>query len=125
MAGVNRKTIQRHVSNGKLSAIRDNNGKPFIELSELLRVYPNLSHPDVDKMSHGVPQGQLDRLIKKIESLESLINDLSLRLDYKPTVEEPIKTASEPSPVIYDDGVMTLNFDDLSIDNNLDMLNKK
>lgn len=134
MAGVNRKTIQRYVSSGKLSVERDNKGKPFIELSELLRVYPSLSHPAMDKMSHTVPQGenvtitqaQFDKLINKIESLESVINDLALRLEHKPAVKDvEVIQASEPTTIKYDDGVMTLDFEELSIANNMDMLGKK
>lgn len=143
MAGVNRKTIQRKVSAGILSAKTDSTGKPYIELSELLRVYPSLSHPSMDKMSHSVaPQktvtieeSKLDELIKRIASLEDSVNSLTMRLeDNKNNISEPIQEdkqdiqekarESHSEPLTTSDGMILLDLDDLSLDNNLDMLKK-
>lgn len=143
MAGVNRKTIQRKVSAGLLSAKNDANGKPYIELSELLRVYPSLSHPTVDKMSHHVaPQetitieaSKLDELIDRIASLEKSVNSLTMRLEDKRTdINEPTAKReqdthgkapeSQPETLTTSDSMMLLDLDDLSLDNNLDMLHK-
>lgn len=37
--GIHRVTIQKHIKQGKLSAIRDEAGKPQIDVAELIRVY--------------------------------------------------------------------------------------
>ena len=41
MAGVSKRTIQNKISTGKLSASRDENGYYSIDVSEILRVYPD------------------------------------------------------------------------------------
>lgn len=42
LACISRPTIYKYINNGKLSVIKDGNNT-FIELSELLRLYPNIS----------------------------------------------------------------------------------
>ena len=42
LACISRPTIYKYINNGKLSIIKDGNNT-FIELSELLRLYPNIS----------------------------------------------------------------------------------
>lgn len=143
MAGVNRKTIQRKISSGMLSAKKDANGKPYVELSELLRVYPSLSHPKTDNMSHDVaPQEtviiearKLDELIDRIASLEKSVNSLTMRLEDKrdvinQSVEEHEKYTPQKANESYSetltksDSINMFDLDDLSLDNNLDMLGK-
>lgn len=43
LVGKHRSTIQKHIREGKLSKLLDDEGNPFIETSELLRVYKNVS----------------------------------------------------------------------------------
>jgi len=43
LVGKHRSTIQKHLREGKLSKIIDSEGNPFIETSELLRVYEDLA----------------------------------------------------------------------------------
>lgn len=45
-AGVTRQTIYKKISDGELSSTVDSRGNKQIDVSELLRVYPNLSSPD-------------------------------------------------------------------------------
>lgn len=42
LAGVSRPTLYKYINNGKLSAIKENNNT-YVDLSELLRLYPNIS----------------------------------------------------------------------------------
>ena len=42
-AGITRATLYRHIEKGKLSKENDTDGNPVIDMSELLRVYPNLN----------------------------------------------------------------------------------
>jgi hypothetical protein len=56
LPGVSRKTIQRYIAQGKLSATIDGTGgrtNKRIEISELMSVFGNLSHP-----AHATAQGQ-------------------------------------------------------------------
>ena len=143
MAGVSRRTIHRKVNAGVLSTKRDANGLPYVELSELLRVYPSLSHPTVDNLSqHVTPQetitieaSKLDELIDRIASLEKSVNSWTMRLEDKrtdinePTAEREQDThekapESQPETLTTSDSMMLLDLDDLSLDNNLDMLHK-
>lgn len=140
MANVSRKTIQRKVSSGVISASRDEKGLPYVELSELLRTYPNLSHPSMDKKSHHVPpienvlidKTKYDDLIHRLDELQNTVNRLTMLIEHKPepdTVfienestesvkEKPTKPSSSIDNLLFD-------LDELSIGNNLDMLSKK
>lgn len=44
-AGVSRVTLHRKISTGKISKAIDENGEPYIDLSELARVYPSVLTP--------------------------------------------------------------------------------
>lgn len=46
MAGVSRRTLQRHIDKGKVSCSTDESGNKFIDTSELLRVYGDLTPQD-------------------------------------------------------------------------------
>lgn len=43
LAGVSRSTLNRHLKDGAISKHRDNSGRPFVDTSELLRFYGELS----------------------------------------------------------------------------------
>lgn len=79
-AGVTRQTIYKKINDGELSATIDNRGNKQIDVSELLRVYPNLSSSDVQakatvhKLRHvktssdtGVLQLELERAKMQLE----------------------------------------------------------
>ena len=55
IVGKHRSTIQKHVREGKLSKLIDNDGNPYIETSELLRVYKILQEP-VESSSRGIDE---------------------------------------------------------------------
>lgn len=70
--GKNRTTIWRHVKSGKLSSERDIDGMPFIDTSELLRVYGELKSiatPKDTSVQHRATPSYED-LIAVIESLK-------------------------------------------------------
>lgn len=71
VVGKNRVTLWRHINAGKLSAERDRDGNPFIDTSELLRVYgelkKNVTHSNKEKLHEATPS--YDELIRVIENL--------------------------------------------------------
>lgn len=54
-AGVTRRTLYNHINQGKVTASRDEKNNPVIEVSELVRVYRNISVPvkKIPKDSQG------------------------------------------------------------------------
>jgi len=46
LADVSRSTLNRHIKEGKISRHRNGSGKPYVETSELIRFYGELSQPD-------------------------------------------------------------------------------
>ncbi len=69
LAGVSRSTLNRHLQNGAISKHRDASGRPYIETSELLRFYGELSQPDRTDQDivgqHGT--GQLKPVVSDLE----------------------------------------------------------
>ena len=57
-AGKSKGQISRMVKNGKISADRDDDGRPHIEASELLRVYPNTN---LEKRDATTKQETIDK----------------------------------------------------------------
>lgn len=93
MASKTRRTIYKHIEQGKLSLSRDSKGNKGIEVSELIRVYgDDVKRPSTQKNSKRIQseyagvssEEKLDLLLKKIESLEAEIKNLNNRLEYKP-----------------------------------------
>lgn len=71
VTGKNRTTIWRHINSGKLSAGRDRDGLPFVDTSELIRVYGELKDSATDgnnKKQHKATQ-PYDELVMVIEGL--------------------------------------------------------
>ena len=52
LAGVSRSTLNRHLKKGNISKVNGSDGKPFVDTSELQRVYGSLSH---DTLSQSAP----------------------------------------------------------------------
>lgn len=83
-AGVTRKTLYSHIDKGLIS-VTNKNGKRFIDVSELIRHYGNVSLP-VSKVN-DVTQSQnkqdndvylaIQDMQKKIESLQKLLTEQS------------------------------------------------
>jgi hypothetical protein len=82
LSGVSRKTIQRYIAQGKLSATVDGTGGRTgkrIEISELVRVFGNLSHP-----AHATAQGQspsvsMDNVAPSAGEIDALKTTLSAK----------------------------------------------
>lgn len=55
LAGVSRSTLNRHIKEGKISKANGSDGKPWVDTSELQRVYGGLSR---DTPSQSVPMKQ-------------------------------------------------------------------
>ena len=93
LVGKDRTTIWRHVKSGKLSIERDRDQLPFVDTSELIRVYGEIKQdatPAIKKKQHSATRSY-DDLISIIETLrieqsemkEQIIN-LTYRLEEKP-----------------------------------------
>jgi len=76
VVGKHRSTIQKHIRDGKLSKLIDNEGNAYIETSELLRVYKTLLTP-VEKSS-GVA---VENLQQTTGGSISIITGLEARLE--------------------------------------------
>jgi predicted site-specific integrase-resolvase len=84
--GVSRKTIQRHLKEGKVSFEVDAQGKKWIDPSELIRVYgeikapdtPDIARQDEPKLQHdaGSDAQVTEVLQQRIEDLEGQVEDL-------------------------------------------------
>ncbi|NQY65868.1 MAG: helix-turn-helix domain-containing protein [Alteromonadaceae bacterium] len=107
LTGKSRRTIQRYVKSGKVSIKNGGNKNPTIDTAELIRVFGELSHAVIPKMSHHVAvtnyEGIADIISKaiieankplyeEISALTEQIKNLTYRLD-KPK-EELNKTAT-------------------------------
>jgi hypothetical protein len=103
LTGKNRTTIWRHIHSGKLSIERDRDGLPFVDTSELIRVYGELepiATGDPEKKPHQATYDYedliaiVDLLRKEQAEMKAEIENLTNRLTYIP---EP--NSKEPSPV--------------------------
>ena len=80
-AGVGRSTLNRHIKEGKISKSIGDNGKPYVDTSELHRAYGSLSH---DTSSQSVPMKQ--RGTPK-EAVEKSIETETLKVELQATRE--------------------------------------
>jgi hypothetical protein len=103
LTGKNRTTIWRHIHSGKLSIERDRDGLPFVDTSELIRVYGELepvATGDTKKKPHQATYCYEDliaivELLRKEQAeMKAEIENLTNRLTYIP---EP--NSKELSPV--------------------------
>jgi predicted site-specific integrase-resolvase len=77
--GKDRRTLQRHIKQGKLSCGVENNGSRLIDTSELIRVYGSISeHVAQDASRQGGQKSQHAAAIfeQKIRDLEQQVEDL-------------------------------------------------
>ena len=107
LTGKNRTTIWRHLHSGKLSIERDRDGLPFVDTSELIRVYGELepiATGGTKKKPHQATPSYED-LIRVVELLrkeqhdmKEQIADLTNRLPFIPInekVEDRLKSKNE------------------------------
>jgi len=83
VAGVSRKTMQRHIKQGKVSCEVHANGHKLIDTSELLRAYGKLKPSDSpDSVTQGEPSIQHNAPVvslifdEKIKMLEEQVEEL-------------------------------------------------
>lgn len=82
-AGVSRKTLYRHIDAGELSVTRQN-GKRFIDVSELIRKYGNVSLPDKKKQRDTVTDDtQIPALTALSKEIQELRAQMTLLLEDK------------------------------------------
>jgi hypothetical protein len=108
LTGKNRTTIWRHIQSGKLSSERDRDGMPFVDTSELIRVYGELKQiaTDISKKKPHEATPSYEDLITMIELLRTeqlemreQITQLSHRLTHNIEVPKPImETKPEDDP---------------------------
>jgi predicted site-specific integrase-resolvase len=92
--GVARSTLYRDIQDGKVSVGKDGRNKPFVDVSELERVYGNVAlsdtsesvligHRDTHKKDNkdNVLQREVDLLREQIDLLKDERDDLRHRLD--------------------------------------------
>lgn len=107
MASKTRRTIYKHIKQGKLSTSRDSKGNKGIDLTELLRVYgDDVKQPDNSKSGRGVQSEytkvssdpKLDLLLKKIENLENEVKSLREEIFSQKLIEH--KPVVKPEPTV-------------------------
>ena len=103
LTGKNRTTIWRHIHSGKLSIERDRDGLPFVDTSELIRVYGELepiATGEAPKKPHQATYDYEDliaivELLRKEQAeMKAEIENLTNRLTYIPA-----PNSKELSPV--------------------------
>lgn len=112
MIPYSRKTLYKHLKQGKLSKTRFNNGSSGILISELIRVYGSDVTPldevikkkeTVTPFTGGDSDHKLDLLLKKIEDLESEVKSLREEISSQKLIEHkpaPIKNDNEISSLM-------------------------
>ena len=80
LAGVSRSTLNRHLKDGALSKYRDNAGRPYVETSELMRFYGELSQPDRTEQD-GVGQRGTAHIRQNVSDLEHKLITAEVALD--------------------------------------------
>ena len=110
IASKTRRTIYKHINQGKLSSSRDSKGNRGVDLTELIRVYGSDVKPPgnvggedgIHKEYASVSNSEkMDLLLKKIESLEvevkSLREEISSQklIEHKPGLVKPTQSMKE------------------------------
>jgi len=82
LSGKSVRTIQRHLSSGKLSFVMTQNDTKGIDTSELIRVYGHIkSNDDATSMARRVIPEKIDTVTSNDKSLEHQIELLKLELN--------------------------------------------
>lgn len=80
LAGVSRSTLNRHLKEGLISKHRDRSGRPYVETSELLRHYGELSQSDSTE-SDSVGQHGTGKAVDAVSELELKLIEVEGALD--------------------------------------------
>ena len=99
LIGKSIKTIYRHIENGKLSCVIDDNGRKVIDISELVRVYgldltliKNVKEVAVSELGNET-ESSIILLEKEIELLKMLLNEKDKLLNEKDQRNADLKQA--------------------------------
>lgn len=110
-----RMTLHRHIKAGKLSVVRDRDGLPQVDTSELIRVYGelkrNVTQKDAVVVQRDTPHIQdelaalkeeitlirveLKNSVSSIGELKETIKNLTLRLEHKAAIQIPVETETQ------------------------------
>ena len=74
-AGIGRSTINKHIAEGKISKGKDESGRVYVDVSELVRAYPTM---DMNRLSETVSEIVSDG---QHETLEKATLDTDLQLE--------------------------------------------
>ena len=103
LANVSRSTISRDKKSGKLSVANDMQGKPVVAISELVRLYGNVTQHDDSHYDHDTHdtsaelQPQIDLLKQQVKQLESqLLSSLDREKNLMVMVQGVPKLESKP-----------------------------
>ena len=94
LVGKSRKSLYRHIKQGKLSVSQNEEGVSLIETSELIRVYGSLRQVETGDKPKSAPQRDSKR-----DTFESLISELKLlRQEVSSLREELANVKALPAP---------------------------
>ena len=96
LVGKSIKTIYRHIDNGKLSCVIDENGRKVIDISELIRAYGKLiEQPESDKLfSMSLDEKiNIQLLEQEITHLKAILSEKEKLLIEKDLRNEDLKQA--------------------------------
>jgi len=107
-AGITRRTLYNHINQGKVTASRDQKNNPVVEVSELIRVYGNISLPvkKIPTISQSEnSQGNFSQ--KQLESLHTEMKELrqtvTLMLEDKQSREEERRSHEQQNQALQDE----------------------
>ena len=78
LAGISRPTLYKYINDGKLSIVKDIN-KSYIDLSELIRIFPNISLQE----TNNIDVNNLQIITGEIAHKDELIKSLKQQLEDK------------------------------------------
>jgi hypothetical protein len=93
VVGRNRTTLWRHINSGKLSSERDRDGNPWVDTSELMRVYGELKtvatqNSKIKQHNETLTNSELIAVIELLrveqQAMKEQIANLAYRLEHKP-----------------------------------------
>lgn len=108
LAGVSRSKLSRDKRSGKLSVSKNHQGKPQVAISELMRVYGDLTnsdqvndtpmtHDDQVQSSHDT-NAQIDSYEAQIELLQNQIDQLEKQLEASQKREDTLLNMLQGAP---------------------------
>lgn len=81
LAGVDRRTIQRQIKRGVLSAVNTLNGQHGVDAAELARVYPDLQPPQAAPQGGG-QSAEVVALEREVQSLRQQLDEVRQDRDH-------------------------------------------